>query len=59
MNLQGLIDNYLEYLHYEQLASPKTALVRTHELNKFRKYMEEVQGINTILGIKTHHLRSY
>lgn len=59
MNLRQLIESYMEYLKYEQLASPNTIPVRLADLNKFCRFMQREKKIEDIREIKTHHLRSY
>lgn len=59
MNLHTVIEQYLEYLQYEQHGSPSTVYLRWSHLNIFSRYMEEEQGVEDIQEIKIHHLRNY
>jgi len=59
MELSELINNYMEYLKYEQQGSSSTCKVRYADLQKFRKYMKQEMGVENIEHIKVFHLRSY
>ncbi len=59
MTLQAVIEQYLEYLEYEQQGSSSTVYLRGSHLNRFKNYMEEQLGIEHFPEIKIHHLRSY
>lgn len=59
MNLKALIQDYTEYLKYEQLASSETIKVRLSNLGQFQKYMELEKKIADIQEIKLNHLRAY
>jgi integrase/recombinase XerD len=59
MELEALIESYLEFLKYEQQLSYTTAKVRFYELRKFRNYMEQKFDLKDLREIKTHHLRDY
>ncbi|MEW5920167.1 MAG: tyrosine-type recombinase/integrase [Bacillota bacterium] len=59
LKLQALIEDYLEFLQFEQQGSPATAYLRFYDLHQFRRYMEQELGISEFQEIKLHHLRSY
>ena len=59
MHLKTVIDQYLEFLKYEQLSSPNTINVRFYELHLFRKYLEQEGAADNLQDIKINHLRSY
>jgi len=59
MKLRKLIDDYLEYLQFEQLGSKATASLRYYDLHQFRRFMEQEMGLQEIGEIALHNLRSY
>ncbi len=58
MTIEGLIEQYIDFLRYEKQSSPDTIRVRSCELGMFRRYLQGL-GLADISEIKVHHLRAY
>lgn len=58
--LQAIINDYLEFLQYEQRGSPDTVRVRYYILRQFSSFMErEHDSLDDFTEIRLSHLRGY